>query len=120
TTRLIFEKWLTLPLVAVTVRLKVPLATFLLVVIVSVVFPEPVTDDGLNCAWANFGRPLTANVTAPPNPPPAVIVTVYLGSAPAAIVCVAGETDTWKSALITSVTLTLCEIGPLLAVIVTV
>jgi hypothetical protein len=48
-----------------------------LVDIVSVVFPEPATDGGLNEALVRAGSPLTLKLTMAENGPRAVTVTVY-------------------------------------------
>jgi hypothetical protein len=71
-----FAEWTKPPLVPVTVRVLVPLTAFLFVLTVIVEVPLPVTDDGLNLAFANFGKPVTEKLTAPEKPAVPEIVTV--------------------------------------------
>jgi len=83
----------------VTVKVLDPADTFLFVLIVSVVVPDPVTDDVLNLELANRGRPDTVNVTGLLNPGWPVMVTVKLVLSPRLISALAGLTEIEKSAL---------------------
>src|SRR5436190_22864122 len=95
----------------------VPRATFLFVSTDNVEVPELVTDDGVNLAVTNFGRPLTEKFTIPVKPCPAT-VAVYVVFPLGATVRLAGVTAIEKSPAITRVTLTLWVTGPLVPVIV--
>ena len=68
--------WLREPLVPVTVMVAVPRVVEPVVVMVSVVDPEPVTDVGLKLGEAPEGKPDAANVMEPLNPLRAVVLTV--------------------------------------------
>ena len=92
----------------------VPRATFLLVLIVSVDVPEPEIVEGLNDAFANFGRPLMASVIVPENP--GLAATVYVVRPAGAIVRLEGVTDREKFPLTTSVTVVVRVNGPLVPV----
>ena len=56
------------PLVAVIVRVNVPVGVFAAVETDSVDVPEPVTEVGLNVLVAPVGNPLTEKATTPLNP----------------------------------------------------
>ena len=56
--------------------LYVPLVVRRLVLTVSVVEPEVLTDDGLKFALVRVGKPLTLKLTIPLNEPEGVTVTV--------------------------------------------
>ena len=93
------------PLVPVIVTGYVCAAIFLLVSTVSTEVPEFTTDGGLNVMLLDLGAPLWVNVTVPEKPGPAVMVTVYLATAPLLMVTLAGVAEIVKSPLTTSVTL---------------
>ena len=65
------------PLVPVMVIGKLPVGVVLLVVTVSVEFPE-VSDAGLNVPAAPAGNPLMLRLTEPVKPPVGVTVAVYV------------------------------------------
>src|SRR5213595_2929208 len=67
---------------------------------VSVEFPEPLSDDGEKLQLTPLGSPVHANVTVPLNPPTDVSVTVEVAEVPGATV--AGESafaETRKSSV---------------------
>lgn len=64
------------PDVPVIVNTLLPVGVFLLVEIVNVEEPEPVTEAGLKLALVRGGNPETLKLTVPENPPVAVMVTV--------------------------------------------
>lgn len=68
TLKLTVPVWLTLPLVAVIVRVKLPAGVEVVVEIFKVDDPDPVTEDGLKLAVAPLGKPLTLNETVLLNP----------------------------------------------------
>ena len=70
--------WVRVPLVAVTVIGYVPVGVELVVLIVSVVDPDPVTWAGLKPAVAPDGRPLALKLAVPLNPFSALTLTVYV------------------------------------------
>ena len=108
-----------LPLVAVMVRVKVPVGVLRLVFTVSVDEPEFVIDEGLKLALARRGSPLTLRLTVPAKPELGVMVTVNDALEPRETVAFEGATVTEKSALTASVTFAVCVKVPLVAVIVT-
>jgi len=114
---LTLAEWTRLPLVPVTMRRNVPRGVFFRVSTVSTDVPEFTTDVGLNLAVELFGNPLAEKVTVPENPAPAAIVTVYCAFPPRATVTLEGVAEIEKSPLTTSVTLTVWESDPLVAVI---
>jgi hypothetical protein len=89
--------WLREPLAPVTVTVKLPGATPTVVLIVSVVEPEPLTVVGVKVGVAPAGRPDTPKLTVPLKPFVALVVTVYETLLPAVTVAEAGETPTEKS-----------------------
>jgi hypothetical protein len=76
TVKLTLAECVRLPLVPVIVRVEVPAAAELLVVMVSVDVPEPLTEAGLRVAVTPAGAPLTPNATAPLKPLIALTVAV--------------------------------------------
>ncbi len=64
------------PLTPVTVKLYVPAASALAVVITSVEVPEVLTELGVNVPLLAAGRPEMLRLTVPVNPPVGVIVAV--------------------------------------------
>jgi len=101
----------------VTLKVYVPGTTFFFVSTDNVDVPELVTDDGVNLAVTNFGRPLTEKFTMPVKPCPAT-VAVYVVFPLLATVRLVGVTASEKSPATTSVTVTLWATGPLVPVIV--
>jgi hypothetical protein len=87
-----------LPLFAVIVRVEVPGADFLAVVIVRVELPEPVSELGLKEAELREGRPVTLSETFPAKSFTATTETAYLTLPPRRIEAETGETDIVKSA----------------------
>jgi hypothetical protein len=69
-------EWTSAPLVPVIVSVTVPVGVVLLVAMVRVEVPDPVTDVGLKRELVFAGNPATLNVTLPLNPFKAVTVTV--------------------------------------------
>lgn len=106
--------------VAVIVNEKVPTGEFLLVEMVSVEFPEPVTDEGLNVPLVREGKPLTLNVAAEEKDPIATTVIVNLAEDFRLTVALVGEAVSEKSAatVTTRLTCVVCLRPPLVAVIV--
>ena len=64
------------PLVALTVRIKVPVGVLRLVLTVSVDEPDVVIDEGLKLPLVRRGNPLTLRLTVPVRPELGVMVTV--------------------------------------------
>ena len=106
------------PLVAVTVRVEVPLEALRFALTVNVEEPEVSMDAGLKLALARRGTPETLKLTVPAKPAPGVMVTVYLALEPRAMVMFDGVTEAEKSGLIVRVTLAVCTSAPLVAVTV--
>jgi hypothetical protein len=117
---LTLAEWTRLPLVPLTMRRYVPRGVVLRVRTVSTDVPEFTTETGLNLAVAFCGKPLAEKLTVPENPAPAAIVTVYVAFPPRATVTLDGVAETEKSPVTTSVTLTVWESDPLVAVIASV
>jgi hypothetical protein len=92
------------PLVAVMVRVDVPVGALWLALTVNVDEPDPVIEPGLKLALVRRGNPLTLRLTAPVNPLPAVTLTLYKPLEPCDTLRLAGVTLTEKSPLTTSVT----------------
>src|SRR6266568_1056502 len=113
--------WLVLPLVPVMVRVEVPDAE-LLVLMFSVELPEPLTEVGFNVAVTPAGAPLTLNPTVPLKPFSALTVAVVLVELPAATVSELDAIFRVKSgwALTDSITVAVCEVLPLVPVMVSV
>ena len=76
TTSVTFAEWDKLPLVPVTVSVKVPVAVELVVVTVKVEEPAPLIEAGLKLAEAPDGNPLALSATDPVKPFCAPTVTV--------------------------------------------
>jgi len=68
--------WVKLPLVPVTVRVKLPVVVALVVEMLNVAEPERLTDVGLRLAVAPLGNPLALSDTVPLNPFSAPMETV--------------------------------------------
>ena len=68
----------------------------MLVDIVSVEVPEPVTDVGLKLALDREGNPLTLKLTTPLNPPEPVTVTMEVACDPRVTVCELGVAEIEK------------------------
>jgi hypothetical protein len=79
------------PLVPIMFNVNVPAGVFLVVEIVTTVFPLPVIEVGLNLAVALAGKPLTLKVTTPLNPFIGLTVAVYVVLDPLLTVCDAGD-----------------------------
>lgn len=88
-----------LPLVPVTVSVRVPVVALLPTATDKVELPEPVTDVGLSVVVTREPCPVTLRVTAPENPFNAAMVTVALPVEPRVTVMLAGESVMVKSAL---------------------
>jgi len=99
------------------VRVKVPVGVLRMVLTFKVEEPD-VMDEGLKLAFARRGSPLTLKLTVPLKPEPGVTLTVQRALEPRETVALEGVTATEKSALTTSVTLAVCVIAPLVALIV--
>ena len=69
-------EWVTPPPVPVIVSGYVPTGAFGLTDTVSLVLPEPATDDGLNEALARAGNPLMLKLTVAENDPTGETVTM--------------------------------------------
>src|SRR5688572_22470542 len=110
--RVALTEWDRPPPVPVIVSVRVRLATFGSVSIVSTELPEFTIDAGLKATVARPGAPLTDRFTVPTNPC-AVIVTVYVATAPRVIVRLVGVTDIVKSPFTTSATVAVRTRGPL-------
>ena len=99
--------WLRVPLVPVTVMVKVFTGVLLEVAIVRVE-DAPVAGLGLNVAVVPAGIPLALRVTLPVNPPVLVTLSVYVVRPPTGTDCEAGVADSEKlpatAAFTTSVT----------------
>ena len=104
-------------LVPLMLKLNVPSFVFLVVETVTIVFPAPVTEVGLNVAVVFAGKPLTLKVTTPPNPPSGLTVAVYVVLDPLLTVCAAGDGTMLKLPTVT-VTDVLAVILPLVPVMV--
>src|SRR6266850_4808844 len=78
------------PLAPVIVKGKLPIGVAPVVLMVSVVEPDVVTEVGLKVGVAPDGNPLTLNVTAPTKPFKGVTVTVYDVPPPGTTVCEGG------------------------------
>ena len=65
-----------MPLVAVMVRVEVPVGVELAVLTDRVVDPEPATEAGVKLAVAPEGNPVTLKLTVPVNPLEGVTFTV--------------------------------------------
>ena len=76
TTSVTFAVWDKLPLVPVTVSVKVPAAVELVVVTVKVEEPAPLIEVGLKLADTPVGNPPALSATVPVNPFWAPVVTV--------------------------------------------
>jgi hypothetical protein len=83
--------------VPVTVTAYVPAGVAALVVIVSVLLPPEVTEDGLNDALAPDGRPDADNATDSAEPDVTAVDTVVVAAEPAVTLPEAGERATEKS-----------------------
>jgi hypothetical protein len=79
------------PLVPIMLNVNVPAGVFLVVEIVTTVFPLPVIEVGLNLAVAFAGKPLALKVTTPLNPFIGLTVAVYVVLDPLLTVCEAGD-----------------------------
>ena len=88
TVRAMVALWLSVPLVPVTVTLKVPAAAVLDALKVTVLVP--VVETGLKLAVTPAGRPLAASATAPLKPFTGLTMIVLLPFAPCATERVAG------------------------------
>jgi hypothetical protein len=84
--------WLSEPLVPVTLTVELPMVAVVVVLIVSVVEPEPVTEVGLKVPVTPVGNPDTPKFTAPLKPLRAVVETVYDVLPPATTVWDVGDT----------------------------
>ena len=71
-----------LPLVPVIVKVNVPFGELVLVEMVRVELPEPVTEVGLKAPLLPDGTPVTLRTTAPAKPFCGAIVTAYVVTAP--------------------------------------
>jgi hypothetical protein len=76
TVKVTLALWLKLPLVPVTVRVKLPVAVVLEVDTFSVEDPDVLIDDGLRLAVAPLGNPPAFSDTVPLNPFSAPMETV--------------------------------------------
>ena len=83
--------WLSDPLAAVTLTVELPMAVPVVVLTVSVVDPEPVTELGLKLPVAPDGSPDTPKFTVPLKPLIGVTVTVYEVLLPTTTVCEDGD-----------------------------
>ncbi len=97
TTRDTENVWLTLPLVAVTVRTWVLTGTVVPVLIVMIVEPAPATVHGLKLAEAPAGKPATEKLTVPPKPLREDSESEYAAVPPAGIAMELGLAATLKS-----------------------
>lgn len=82
--------------------------------------PLPLTDEGLKLAFTPVGKPLAERETLPLKPKSEATVIVLVGFIPAAILMLAGDADTEKSGLPTTVRLkvVVLVIAPLVPVTV--
>ena len=110
--------WVKPPLVAVMVRVKVPVGVFRLVLMVSAVDPAALREVGLKLVPARRGTPLTLKLTVPLKPAPGVKLTRYCALPPCVTLVLPGLTLMAKSALTTNVTPAVCVRAPLVAVMV--
>ena len=111
-----------MPLVPVIVKVDVPKGVDALVVTVSVEDPEPVTDGGLNATVVPAGLPVTLRDTLPVNPFSALTVAVYVVLPPTMTLREVGATVSEKfgGAFTVKVTIAVCDVLPLVPVIVSV
>ena len=82
------------------VTVKVPVDVELVVVMVSVEFPEFTTEAGLKLAVALLGSPLVFRLTVPAKPFCAPMVTVYVVLLPCVTVCELGVAVIEKSGVV--------------------
>ena len=78
-------------------RVKVPVAAELVVVMFKVEVPAPLTEAGLKLADAPDGSPPALSATVPVKPFCAPMVTVYVVLLPAVTVCEPGVVEMVKS-----------------------
>ncbi len=76
TIRVTLVVWFREPLAPAMVAVELPTGVVLAVVIVMMVDPEPLTEEGLKLALAPAGSPVALKLTLPANPPDGVTVTV--------------------------------------------
>ena len=108
--------WVKALLVAVMVKVNVPVGDLRLVPTVSVDEPEVLMDAGLKLAVARLGSPLTLRLTVPENPGFAAMVTMYRVLEPRRTLALDGVTEMVKSPETTSATLVVWVKVPLVAV----
>jgi hypothetical protein len=103
-----------LPFVPVTVMVELAPGVAAVVVMVSTLLAEPLTDGGTKPAEAPAGRPLAEKEVEPPNPALAVTAIVRVPLCPATTVSVpAGVAAREKPFVTTSVAGVVCEGQPL-------
>jgi hypothetical protein len=100
--------WLSVPLVPVTVMVKVFTGVPVEVTMVRVE-DVPVAGLGLNVAVVPEGTPAAFKVTPPVNPPVRVMLIVYVVLPPAGTDCEAGVADSEKSPATAAVTTSVTE-----------
>src|SRR5260370_4168063 len=93
------------PLVPPMEMLGVPVGVLAGAVKFTTMVPLPLTDDGLKLALTPVGRPLAERDTLPLKPKSEATVMLLVGFMPAAMLMLAGEADTEKSGLPTTVRL---------------
>jgi hypothetical protein len=86
--------WLSEPLVPVTLKVELPSVAVAVVLIVSVVEPDLLTEVGLKVPVAPDGNPDTPKLTVPVKPLSGVTVTVYDMGLPTTTACDGGDTAT--------------------------